>query len=332
MTISRRTFLASAVATSLLAGVVPASAQDLTPISFRLDWAIYGSHAPFFLAVKEGLYEERGLDVSIGEGQGSATVSQLIAQGNDQLGFVDFGTMARAVEQGMPIKAVARVVSNVMCVVSHAEAPVKDPTELAGKIVAYGPAESTGLVFPGLLAYSDVDPDSVSVINPATGAKNALFLQRRADAIPANLNVQVAQLEAAGAEVHYFMMSDYGIEQMNNGIVANSDFIETHPDAVRGFIAATAAAFDMAKEDPALAVDALIEALPEQARNREVLLRQMELTLPLLETEATKGEPFGWMAEADWEQTQEVLVTYAGMPRAMPVEEFYTNDFIGDGS
>ncbi len=33
----------------------------------------------------------------------------------------------------------------------------------------------------------------------AVGAKSALFLERRADAIPAQLNVQIAQLEAQGA-------------------------------------------------------------------------------------------------------------------------------------
>ena len=329
MSITRRALCASAVALGLLAGAGSASSQDLTPISFRLDWSIYGSHAPFYLAVKEGLYKEAGLDVTIGEGQGSATVSQLIAQGNDQLGFVDFGTMARGVEQGMPVKAVARVLANVMCVISHADAPIADPTELSGKIVAFGPSESTGLVFPGLLAYSKVDPRSVSIINPATGAKNALFLQRRADAIPANVNVQIAQLEAAGAKIHYFLMSDYGIRQMNNGIVANTDFIAKNPEAVAGFVAATGKAFELAKQNPEAAIDALIEAMPEQGRNREVLRRQLDLTFPLLGTEATEGKPFGWMEASDWEETQNVLITYAGMPRAIPVGDYYTNDFIG---
>ncbi|QOG07277.1 ABC transporter substrate-binding protein [Aureimonas sp. OT7] len=329
MSVTRRAFFASTVAMALLSAMGAASSQELTPISFRLDWSIYGTHAPFYLALKEGLYEEAELDVTIGEGQGSATVLQLVAQGNDPIGFIDFGTAARGIEQGMPVKAVARVVSNVMCVISHAESPIKSPADLAGKIVAYGAAESTGLVFPALLASQDVDPTSVSVINPATGAKNALFLQGRADAIPANVNVQIAQLEAAGAEIDYFMMSDYGIEQMNNGLVANESFLAEHPDAMSAFIAVTGEAFKRAEADPEAAVDALIEALPEQARNRNELLRQLELTLPQLTTEATQDKPFGWMEAADWDNTQSVLVDYLGMPNAIPVEEFYTNEFIG---
>lgn len=328
MNITRRTLLAASVAFGLIGALPAAHAQDLVPVSFRLDWSIYGSHAPFYLALHEGLYEQAGLKVSIGEGQGSATVAQLVAQGDDQIGFVDFGTMLRGVEQGMPIKAVARVISNVMCVISRADAPINSPAELEGKVVAFGPAESTGLVFPALLASQNVDPSTVTVMNPATGAKNALFLQGRADAIPANYNVQVAQLEAAGVPVHYFPMSEYGIIQMNNGIVANDAFIAAHPDALKAFIAATAKAFEMAEADPAAAVDALIAELPQQGRNRDVLLRQLELTFPSLSTEATAGKPFGWMEASDWEQTQDIQVTYAGMPRALPVETYFTNDFI----
>jgi NitT/TauT family transport system substrate-binding protein len=98
---------------------------------------------------------------------------------------------------------------------------------------------------------------------------------------------------------------------------------------VKGFITATAKAFEMAKQNPQEAIDALIEAMPEQGRNRDVLQRQLDLTFPLLGTEATEGKPFGWMATSDWEETQNMLIQYAGLPRAVPVEDFYTNDFVG---
>lgn len=329
--LTRRFMMGAAIAFGLLGGNAGAlQAQETTPISFRLDWSIYGSHAPFYLALQEGLYKEAGLDVTIGEGQGSATVVQLIAQGADPIGFVDFGTMAQGVEKGMPVIAVARVLSNVMCVISPKDAPINSPAELAGKVVAYGPAESTGLVFPALLASENVDPDSISVINPATAAKNTLLLQGRADAIPANYNVQVAQLEAAGMPVHYFPMSDYGIEQMNNGLVANTDFLADNPEAVVAFVAATAKGFEMAQADPEAAVDALIAALPEQDRNRDILLHQLKLTFPSLTTEATEGKPFGWMEASDWEATQDVMFKYVGLPRELPVETFYTNEFVGE--
>ncbi|SEG69488.1 ABC transporter substrate-binding protein [Bosea lathyri] len=325
---NRREALIGLAAATAAAVSTTVHAQQKVPISFRLDWTIYGTHAPFFLALQEGLYDRAGLDVRIGEGQGSATVAKFVAQGGDQLGFVDFGSTARAVEQGLPLKAVMRVISDAACIISHADSPIKQPKDLANKVVAFAPSESTAQVFPALLASQNVDPASVSVLNPAFGAKNAMFLQKRADAIPGFYNVQVAQLEQAGAKVEYFLLSDYGLSQMNNGVVANAAFLEKNPDAVKAFLKATQEAFLKAKDNPDLAIDALIKTLPEQRRNRDVFKRQLELSAKALTTKNTQGKPFGWMDPRDWEETQAVLVKFGGMKRSLPVEQYYSNDFL----
>ena len=64
----------SLVAVALSAALVaPAAAQTKFP--FRLNWTLYGEHAPFFVARDKGFYKEEGLDVEIQEGSGSTTVS-----------------------------------------------------------------------------------------------------------------------------------------------------------------------------------------------------------------------------------------------------------------
>ena len=266
--------------------------------------------------------------MSIGEGQGSATVAKLVGQGNDPLGFVDFTSMIRAVEQGVPLLAIQRVISNVMCVISNADDPIRSPKELEGKVVAYAPSESTGQMMPALLQKSNVDASKINVLNPAVGAKNAVFLQRRADAIPANVNVQVAQLEGQGAKLYYFLFSDFGVEMMNNGIVANTDWLQRTPDAAKAFTRVTAAAHKAAKENPEKAVDLLIKHLPQQARNKALLLRQLDLTFPALETRSTKGKEFGFMAEEDWRTTQDLLLKYGGLGKQVALEKLYTNKFL----
>lgn len=315
-------------ALALMALAIPMSRAEETDISFRLDWSLYGSHAPFFLAQEEGLFEAEGLNVEISEGQGSATVAKLVAQGGDQIGFVDFATMVRAVREGLEITAVMRVLSGVMAVISHADNPIERPEELEGKVMAYAPAESTAQVLPALFKRNNVEDDKISVIQPAVGAKMALFLQKRADAIPGNVNVQVAQIEAKGTKVDYFLYSEYGVNVMANGIVANNDFARDNPEALEGFLRATQEAFKMAMDDPEAAIDALIARNPDQKRNREVLLRQWKLTIPALTTEATKDEPFGYMAKEDWASTQQILLDYAGLPEAVSLDRLYTNRYL----
>lgn len=314
------------IASVLGLAAAPASAQ--TEIDFRLDWSLYGVHAPFFLAQERGYFEEEGLDVEIHEGSGSATVMQLVAQGDDEMALVDYSTLLYGITEGLPIIAVGRVVSDMIGVISPADAPIKTPQELVGKIIAYAPSESSGIALAALLAKENVDIKQINILNPAVGAKNALFLQGRVDAIPANINVQPPQLEAQGAKVFYFRYADFGLTMMAQGLVANKAFAGENPDAVKGFVKATVRALEDTRQDPAAAVDALIKAHPQQDRNREVLLRQLETSLEGLETANTAGQPLGTMDPRDWEQMQNVFVEYGGLKQAVPVEQIYTNEYL----
>src|SRR5947207_477823 len=85
---------------------VPARAQAPEPFQFRLNWTLYGEHAPFFVARDKGFYKEEGLEVEILEGSGSTTVAQLVSNQTNPVAYVDAATMMRGVGAGMPIKAV----------------------------------------------------------------------------------------------------------------------------------------------------------------------------------------------------------------------------------
>lgn len=329
-TTTRRRVLAGS--TGLLAATalsVPfiQGARAATKVSFRLDWTIYGTHAPFYLALEEKMFEKAGLDVSIGEGQGSGTVAQLVGRNNDQIAFIDFASMIRAIEQGVPVIGVQRLVASLMCIISHADAPIKSPKELEGKVIAFAASESTGQMLPALMTKTGADLKKVSILNPAVGAKNALFLQRRADAIPANVNVQVGELEAQGAKLHYFRYSDFGVELLSQGLGANVGWLKENGEAAKAFVRASRDAHAEALANPEKAVDLLIKRLPDQARNKKTLLRQMELSKDAYTTTATKGKPFGFMAEEDWKLTQDTLVQYGGLPKATPLDKLFTNAY-----
>ena len=302
--------------------------QAAEKVGLRLDWTVYGTHAPFFLAAQSGLYEKEGLEVNISEGQGVTMQMQIVSQGSDPIGFIDFASTIRGVEQGLPLKAVAGVLSNIFVMVSHSTAPISNPQELKGKVVAMAPAESATPLFQALIAAQGMKPDELSVLSPAVGAKNALFLQKRADAIPAVINVQVPQLEAEGAKLNYFKFSDYGVDVMNHGIVVNTSYLASKPEVVKAFLRATKTAFDMARKDPGKAVDALIKAMPQQARNRDLLIKQLVVSFDFMETRNTRGKQFGWMAQEDWQSTADVLAKFGGVNRKQDLSAYYTNDFL----
>ena len=80
-----------------VAGGAGVRAGKLEKFPFRLNWTLYGEHAPFFVARDKGFYAAEGLEVEIQEGSGSTTVAQLVANATSPVAYVDAATMMRGV-------------------------------------------------------------------------------------------------------------------------------------------------------------------------------------------------------------------------------------------
>jgi NitT/TauT family transport system substrate-binding protein len=114
---STRNMFRLLAAIAVIAALDPsARAQTLDKFQFRLNWTLYGEHAPFFVALDKGFYKEEGLEVEILEGSGSTTVAQLVSNMP--------ATMMRGVGAGMPIKAVGVTLQqSPMAFIYRADAP-----------------------------------------------------------------------------------------------------------------------------------------------------------------------------------------------------------------
>ena len=72
----------AAVLGAALLAAAPARADD--KVQFRLNWILYGFHTPFYLGLERGYYRDEGIDLTIGEGQGSVRAVQTVgAKGYD---------------------------------------------------------------------------------------------------------------------------------------------------------------------------------------------------------------------------------------------------------
>jgi NitT/TauT family transport system substrate-binding protein len=105
--------------------------------------------------------------------------------------------------------------------------------------------------------------------------------------------------------------------------------IQSKPDEVRHFVAATAKAWKDARLHPDDAVAALVAANPlnqgKEAQIKETLLASFQY----IETPGTKGKPFGWQSPEEWQKATKLLVEATGMKPPASPDEFYTDAFVG---
>ena len=147
----------------------PRRPQTPEKFQFRLNWTLYGEHAPFFVARDKGFYKDEGLDVEIPEGSGSTTVAQLVANLTNPIAYVDSATMMRGVGAGMPIKAVGVTLQqSPMAFIYRADAP--RPTkvdEIKGSRIAITAGDASLAIFTAFMGKLGMKVEDVQMITVA---------------------------------------------------------------------------------------------------------------------------------------------------------------------
>lgn len=306
----------------------PVAAQGLQKVTFRYSWILYG-HAPAYYYAKElGFFAKEGLDVTILTGTGSGTNVKLMGTGENTFGEADYGTMMKGIAQGVPVIGIYGILqTHPMAVATRADVGGTTPAELAGKSIAVAAGGGDQAVLPAFLAANGLTGKVRVVQLSSGGAKREALLQRKVDAIVAYVNEQIPQIEAAGVKLNVLRFADYGAPLLGVGIMANT---KTPPDKdlTRKFLRAISRGFEATMKNPEAAVDAALRVFPE--RKRETTLKELTASFPLFHTKNTQGKPLGWMDRSDWEKAQEVMVTYGGQEKQLPIERFYTNEFVPD--
>ena len=109
------------VFTAIWTGGVIAPAWALDEITFRLDWKVYGTHAPFLIAQKKGFYRAEGLKAKIMEGSGSSKVVKIMGAKGDTFAFAAGTSTLQGATRGIPVKSVYGIMQkSPMAVISRA--------------------------------------------------------------------------------------------------------------------------------------------------------------------------------------------------------------------
>jgi NitT/TauT family transport system substrate-binding protein len=307
-------------------------AQNLTPVTIRMDVFFYGSHVPILLGIVDGIYKKHGLEVTAQTGRGSATTIQTVANGTDQFGFADGGTLVKFAAQGLKAKQIVGILEKTPAVIfSFADKNIHAPKDLLGKTGGFGNGSAPEQLFPAFLKRAGVtDASSIKRVAVDIPTRDNLFLQRQIDF---SFGYTVTQLpllqEKCSCKLNTMLYADEGLVAISNGIIVSDNYAKDHPDITKAFAQATAEAIDAAIKDSPHAVEAFFSYAKDTQLSRNVVAAQWEETKRVLHTAATADKPTGVMDLADWQKTIELLVEYADVPKgAVSPEAVVSNDYL----
>jgi NitT/TauT family transport system substrate-binding protein len=309
---------------SLLAATA-AQAQD--KVTFRLNWLLYGFHTPFYLGLERGYYKDEGIDLTIGEGQGSVRAVQTVGAKGDMFGLADGGSVAAGASKGAPVKAVMAVTnSSPYSLAVRADSGIKTLKDVEGKTIATAPGEAGLQLLPGLFARNGVDMDKVKILRVEGAGKMVAVAEKRADGLMAGLDNQSLTLPKEGVPLIDFAYSKYGTNTVGLTIFTHTDLIKDNPDLVRRFVKATVRSFEAAKKEREASIKAGQKVKPDLETS--LSLAQLKVGFGLMKTDATANLPTGHFAQKDWDDTLELMKKYMALETTIKSSDLFTNEFL----
>ena len=307
----------------------------LEKFPFRLNWTLYGEHAPFFVARDKGFYAQEGLEVEIQEGSGSTTVAQLVANSTSPVAYVDAATMMRGVSNGMPIKAVGVTLQqSPMSFIYRADAarPTKI-SEIKGSRIAITSGDASLAIFTAFMGKLGMKLDDVQMITVANPqAKEQAVLSKQADALLGYFMDQGPRMQLqTGVKMGWTRLYDMaGVTTLSSAIIANNNWMKEakNQDALRRFLRASQRGWQYAFDNRAEAADIFRKSAP--VFTQEIAQLEVDGTMTIIRTERTKGRPIAWSDIGDWKDTQDLLATYAKLSPQADLNVYFTNGFLSE--
>jgi len=239
-----RNFLIGLAAAALaFAGVAEGETPDR--IVFATDWLAQAEHGGFYQAVAEGIYRKHGLTVTIKMGGPQVNGLQLLAAGQLDVVMGDALQVVSAVEQGVPVTAIAATCQkNPTAIIAHPG--VAKLADLKGKPIAIGAASNTTF-WPWLkqgYGFTDDQKRPYGFSVQPFLADPTLSQQGFATSEPFSI-------EKGGVQPVVFLLADLGYPPYSEALVVRRDALGRRADALARFVRASAEGWKSYLANPA---------------------------------------------------------------------------------
>ncbi len=326
--------LAFAVGAAALVAGFAGAASAQTKLKMVLNWKYQGPQGFFFVAEDKGYFKAEGLDVTIDQGDGSATPIPKVASGTYDIGFGDINALidfASKRPEEAPIAVYVMFNRPPFTVAVKADSPIKTPKDFEGRTLGGAANDGALKLFPALCKSAKIDCSKVKITNMQPNLREQMLMQGQVDGVFGYVNTIRFSAKLIGVDpdkqIRFINYGDYGMDLYSNGIIVSKKLVKEKPEVVRGFVRALNKAVIDSLKDPKMAVNAVLKREP--LIKFDVELERMDATLKdeMNHPEIAKIG-LGNVDEARLKRSIDILVEASALPRTPKVDEIFTPAFL----
>ena len=294
--LTRRTLIGTGAAALGLGAtglcVRPAYAQ--TAVNLQLSWLHSTQFAGSYIAQERGWWADSGLDVTLLPGGPNAPVEPPVVSGSALVGISAADYTAAAVAQGAPFKILAVAMQkNPFVIASLPENPVNEPADLVGKRI--GMALANTPVLQALCTLNGVDIGGIQIVPTQYSAQP--MLSGEVDCLlcwETDLPVAMAM---RGVESLTMLMADFGYAVHSQTYIATEDSLANRRAELVALMAGEVRGWTAYREDTDAAAELTLARYPDAGLDLETQKLQAARQVPLMFSELTDANGFGWWTE-----------------------------------
>ena len=301
--------------------------EDLTKITFVLDWTPNTNHTGLYVAKEKGYFKDAGLDVDIVQPpEDGAEV--LVGSGKAQFGISFQDSMASALvgDDALPIEAVAAVLQhNTSGIISRKGEGMDRPKGMEGKKYATWDAPIEKATLKQVVEADGGDFDKVKMIPSTVTDEVSALKSNSVDAIWIFYGWAGIAAENAGLKTDYFAFKDIDevFDYYTPVIIGNSSWMKENPETAKKFLSAAKKGYEDAIKDPEGAAKILCDAAPEL--DKELVENSQKYMKDQYKAEVDQWgyiDPKRWNAFYDWLNDHDLVES------KIPENTGFTNDYL----
>lgn len=303
--LSRRQVIATGLgALGAAAFAPPLFAQESKDVALQLSWLHSVQFGGSYIALSKGYWQEQGLRVALNPGGPNAPVDPAVVTGQALVGISAADYASASVEQGAPFKIIGVAMQkNPFVIASLPENPVNQPSDLVGKRI--GMALANTPVLQALCTINGVDINTIEIVPTQYDA--APLVAKQVDCLLCWQTDLPVAMAIQGVESVTMLMADHGYAVHSQTYIATDDSIANRRADLVALMRGEVMGWNDYRADPKAAAALTLEMYPDQGLDLPTQELQAERQVPLMFSELTDSNGFGWFTDETVAQNVETL-------------------------